>query len=129
MSNFQFSFEKLEVYHDSRFMTGYLYKITANFPDEEKFGLVSQMRRAAISICSNLAEGSSRTSKKEQAHFYQIAYGSLLELLNQSIISSDLGFIQHDDHLMIRQHIEKIANKLMHYTKAVYPVNYKRFNT
>jgi four helix bundle protein len=112
MSNFQFSFEKLEVYNDSRFMTGSLYTLTAQYPDQEKYGLVSQMRRAAISICSNIAEGSSRTSKKDQAHFYQIAYGSLLELLNQSIISNDLGFIKHDDYLMIRQQTEKIANKL-----------------
>jgi four helix bundle protein len=112
MSNFQFSFEKLEVYKDSRLMTGSLYTLTAQYPDQEKYGLVSQMRRAAISICSNIAEGSSRTSKKDQAHYYQIAYGSLLELLNQSIISNDLGFIKEEDYLMIRQQTEKIANKL-----------------
>ena len=64
-----FSFEDLTVWKDSKELTKDIYSITSSFPDNEKFGMVSQMRRSAISVCSNLAEGSSRTSSKDQAHF------------------------------------------------------------
>jgi four helix bundle protein len=70
------------------------------------------MRRASVSVSSNIAEGSSRTSIKDQAHFYQIAYSSLMELLNQVIISKDLEFINEDHETQIRIIIGKVSNKL-----------------
>ena len=72
--------------------------------------MVSQLRRAVISVSSNIAEGSSRMSPKDQAHFYQIAFSSLMEVLSQIIISFELGYI--DEQESFRQEISKIANKL-----------------
>jgi four helix bundle protein len=111
-SQYKFSFEKLDVWQDSRSLTKVIYEVTKSFPDSEKFGLVSQMRRASVSVSSNIAEGSSRTSKKDQAHFYQIAYSSLMELLNQVIISTDLEFLNEGLESQVRNHIGKVSNKL-----------------
>jgi four helix bundle protein len=109
----KFSFEKLNVWETARQLTKTIYIITnEQFPDTEKFGLVSQMRRAAVSVCSNIAEGSSRTSTKDQAHLYQIAYSSLMELLNQCIISNDLKYISETTLIEIRANVEKTGNML-----------------
>lgn len=105
-----FSFEKLEVWQDAKYLTVLVYSITKDFPSEEKYGLVSQLRRAVISVSSNIAEGSSRTSAKDQAHFYQIAFSSLMEVLSQIIISFELGYIKEQDSFRVE--ISKIANKL-----------------
>ena len=109
---FQYGFEKLEVWQEGRDLAKTIYLITARFPDNEKFGLVNQMRRSAISVCSNIAEGSSRTSSKDQAHFYQLAYSSLMELLSQSIISCDLGFFASETLQPLRTKIENISRML-----------------
>ncbi|KAF5041503.1 23S rRNA-intervening sequence protein [anaerobic digester metagenome] len=109
---FIYSFEKLEVWKESKTLSKLVYKFTVEFPDFEKFGLVTQMRRASTSVCSNLAEGSSRISAKDQAHFYQIAYGSLMELLNQIIISGELGFIEDYIVSQSRDQIEKISRMI-----------------
>jgi len=74
-------------------LSGSIYRLTAAFPDEERFGLVSQMRRAAVSIPSNLAEGAARTSKPEFRNFISIARGSLSELDTQLDLAQQLGFI------------------------------------
>ncbi len=107
-----YAFEKLQVWQDSRKLMKGIYEITAKYPNAELFGLSSQMRRAALSISSNLAEGSGRTSKKDQAHFYQISYSSGLELLNQLILSFDLAYINEVDYNTIRNQIEGITNKI-----------------
>ena len=107
-----FSFEKLDVWKLSRKLNKNIYQITKSFPDEEKFGLTSQIRRASISISSNIAEGSSRISGKEQARFSEISFGSLLEVLNQLILASDLEYITESDLVKQRPLIEEIANKL-----------------
>ncbi|MDD2549764.1 MAG: four helix bundle protein [Bacteroidales bacterium] len=109
----KFSFEKLNVWETARQLTKTIYIITKEqYPDTEKFGLVSQMRRAAVSVCSNIAEGTSRTSTKDQAHFYQISYSSLMELLNQCIISNDLNYISEETLVAIRAKVEKTGNML-----------------
>ncbi|MFW5708362.1 MAG: four helix bundle protein [Bacteroidota bacterium] len=115
----KYSFEKLAVWQDSRVMIKKLYLLTSSFPENEKFGLVNQMRRAAISIASNLAEGSSRTSTKDQAHFYQIVYSSAMELLNQLIISYDLQIIKESQYTDIRTDIESITYKINALRKAI----------
>ena len=81
-----YSFETLDVWKEARKFAVKVYKLTKQLPSEEKFGLTSQMRRSCISISTNLAEGSSRESLKEQARFTEISFGSLLELLNHSIL-------------------------------------------
>ena len=107
-----FSFEKLEVWHDCRSLVKEVYQLSDQFPKDELFGLVSQIRRAVISVPSNIAEGSSRKTDKEQARFYQIAYSSLMEVLNQLILAVDLGFITEIDLVNIRMLIEKISWKI-----------------
>jgi len=107
-----FSFEKLNVWIDAKELVKTIYQITKDFPNEEKFGLTNQLRRAAISVSSNLAEGTSRKTNKDKAHFTTIAFSSLMEVLNQVIIAKELKFIKEEDYQAIRPEIEKIANKL-----------------
>ena len=83
----------LEVWKRSLNYVTKIYKITANFPADEKFGLVSQMRRAAVSIPSNIAEGAARNSKKEFINFLHIAQGSTAEFETQILISRNLNFV------------------------------------
>ena len=107
-----YSFEKQDVWIEARLLVKWIYIHTASFPSEEKFGLIMQMRRAAVSIASNLAEGSGRQSSRDQAHFSQIAYGSTIEVLTQLILANDLGFI--DDSLLIegRNQLESLTSRI-----------------
>jgi four helix bundle protein len=117
-----FSFEKLIVWQEARLLTKNIYKITKTFPDEERFGLTNQLRRAVISVCSNLAEGSSRTHSKEQTQFYQIAFSSLMETLNQIIIAFDLEYIDLQSYETIRYDVEKcsrLINSLRNSTRKI----------
>ena len=109
---YQFSFEKLDVWIESKELTKSIYTIVSKFPESEKFGLISQLRRASISISSNIAEGSARKTYKDKAHFTTIAFGSAVEVLNQLIISYELGFITEVDYSDLRSKIESITNKL-----------------
>ena len=108
----KFSFEKLTVWQDSRKLVVSIYRLTKNFPEVEHYGITRQLRRACISVSSNIAEGTSRTSFKDQAHFSQLSYSSLMEVLNQVILSVDLGYIQEQQELILRKDIEEISNKL-----------------
>lgn len=87
------SFTDLIAWQESHKLVLEIYKICKTFPTEEKFGLVSQIQRAAVSITSNIAEGFARKSPKEKVNFYYIALGSLTEVQNQIIIAKDLGYI------------------------------------
>jgi four helix bundle protein len=107
-----YSFEKLEVWIEAKEFTKTIYKLTSDFPDSEKYSLVSQLRRAAISICSNIAEGSARNSYKDKAHFTVMAFGSAVEVLNQLIISFELNFITETQYQDSRILLESITNKL-----------------
>ena len=102
-----YSFEKLECWQHARQLAVWIYTITKTFPTEEKFEMISQMRRAAISIASNLAEGTSRKTGKDQSHFSTISYSSTIELLNDLIIASDLEFITSELYSEGRERIEK----------------------
>jgi len=113
----KYSFEKLEVWHNARELTKIVYRITKGFPDDEKFGLTNQMRRSVISVSSNIVEGSYRFTSKDKSNFMTIAYSSLMELLNQTIASLDLKYINEDHYNEIRIQIEKISNKLSALTK------------
>lgn len=106
-----YSFEKLLVWQQSRVLTKEIYLITKSFPEDERFGLTSQLRRASVSVCSNLA-GRSRNSFKDKARFTEIAYGSLMEILNQLILSLDLTFITQNEYDQSRIKVEEIGNML-----------------
>ncbi|OGZ55022.1 MAG: four helix bundle protein [Candidatus Ryanbacteria bacterium RIFCSPLOWO2_02_FULL_45_11c] len=88
------SFTDLEAWKRGHALTLEIYKITKTFPKEELFGLTSQIRRSALSITSNIAEGFSRKSSKEKIQFYFIALGSTTELQNQLLLSRDIGYIE-----------------------------------
>jgi four helix bundle protein len=113
-----YPFEKLEVWQLSKSLVVNVYKITETFPQEEKFGMVSQMRRASVSVCSNLAEGAGRNTAKDQGHFYGMAYSSLMEVLNQLLISVELGWISEADLMTIRRDIETVSLKINALRKA-----------
>lgn len=108
----RFAYQKLEVWQMPKSMVVFVYEITSKFPSEEKFGLISQINRAAISVASNIAEGSARTSYKDQAHFTQTAYGSLIEVACQFEIAKELGFIDSSKLDEILDRIVPIADKL-----------------
>ena len=88
-----FNFEKLEVWQKAIDFADFVYNTTRGFPNDERFGLTNQMRRAAVSISSNLAEGSSRSSKVDYARFVEIATGSVFEVVSQAFIARKQSFL------------------------------------
>jgi four helix bundle protein len=114
---FSYSFEKMVVWQMTRKVINQIYIKTKNFPKEELFGITSQIRRAAVSISCNLSEGSARLGEKEQKRFYEIAFGSAIEVINLLIISHDLELLAQDDYEYLRNEMEKLTfqmNKLIH---------------
>jgi len=107
-----FGFEKLEVWQKAIALANLVYKATVTFPNEERFGLISQMRRAAVSVSANLAEGSSRWSRVEQARFIEVAYGSLMELLSEAIVAEEQGFLLTADYAQLRTNASEIARMI-----------------
>lgn len=115
---YEFSFEKLEVWKCSVDLSKAIYLLTISYPENEKYGLVSQLRRASVSIASNLAEGTSRQTNKDKAHFTTMAFSSLMEVLNQLIISKELNFISEENYDKVRGEIGKISRMLNALRKA-----------
>lgn len=116
--SYKLSFEKLNVWIDSKELIILIYNITKSFPSEEKFGLTNQLRRASISVASNLTEVTSRTTNKDMTYFTTLSFSSLMEVLNQIIIPHELDFLKEKDYNEIRKEIEKISNKLNTLKKA-----------
>lgn len=104
-------YKELDAWKESMKLVKLVYEVTQNFPDEEKYGLVSQLRRASVSIPSNIAEGCSRSSNKEYKRFVEIALGSILELETQFIIAIELKLLKKDNLIF-----DKIENtiKIIH---------------
>ena len=107
-----FSFERLKVWHKSRELVKSVYDISNGFPKEEDFCLKNQIRRAAISISSNIAEGVGRMGGREQIHFIEIAFGSLMEVYCQLTIANDLGYIDNNVFEKTKEIINEIAKML-----------------
>jgi len=107
-----YSFEKLEVWQDARNLVKKVYTLTKNYPNEERFIICLQMQRAAISVVSNIAEGVTRTSAKEQVRFTEVAYSSLMEVYCHILVSLDLNYITSEKMELMKSEINKIANKL-----------------
>ena len=112
MGDYSYSFEKLDVWQESRKLVKIVYELISKFPDVERFGLCNQIRRAVISIPSNIAEGSGKKSSKEQVHFLEIAYGSLMEVYCQIILSKDLEFLSEEQFRIVKQQIDIVAKLL-----------------
>jgi len=113
--------EELEVFKKSHKLTLNIYKITENFPQTEKFGLVSQMRRASSSICANLLEGSHRLNRKEFRQFAGIAKGSAGELKYHMLLSKDLGYLRESEYSTLIAEIEQISIMLNGLVKSLTP--------
>jgi four helix bundle protein len=107
-----FAYEQLEVYKLARYYVKEVYVLSAKFPSKEDFALTSQIRRAAVSITSNIAEGTSRFSLKDKSHFIEIAYGSLMETYSQLQIATDLQYIEENELKMIVPTIIELRNRL-----------------
>ena len=106
------SYKKLNVYIEARKLVVDIYGVLRNFPIEERYALADQMRRAVISVPSNIAEGLSRTTPKEQAHFLDISYGSLMELDCQLDLCNDLGYMSLEKRQAFNVLISEIAKML-----------------
>lgn len=110
-----YSFEKLEVWQLARQFRKDIYIITKGFPADEKFGLTSQLRRAASSMGDNIAEGTGKLTSKEKARYTTIAFSSSMETLNHLIGALDLEYINEADYKSLREKLERITlllNKL-----------------
>lgn len=117
------SFTDLNAWREGHKLLLIIYKETENFPSKEIFGLTNQIRRAAVSVTSNVAEGFSRNSSKEKFQFYCMAQGSLTELQNQLLIARDVGYIKEDKFLeMARQTVT--VNKLISGLKRIKNTSY-----
>ncbi|MBR5828303.1 MAG: four helix bundle protein [Paludibacteraceae bacterium] len=100
------SFRNLNAYIKAKELVSMVYTLIKKFPKEEQYALCDQLRRAVISIPSNIAEGSGRLTTKDQSHFYSIAYGSLMEVLAQLDVACDLGYLTKEDF----QHLETLID-------------------
>jgi four helix bundle protein len=107
-----FNFEKLDVWRKAIDFADTVYSLTRCFPEDERFGLTSQMRRAAVSISSNIAEGSARHSRDDYARFLEIATGSLFEVVSQSFIARNQGFLAEADFRSIYSAAEEQSRML-----------------
>jgi four helix bundle protein len=107
-----FNYEKLETWQEAIAFADLIYAVTQRFPADERFGLTNQMRRAAVSVSSNIAEGSSRNSRTDFARFVEIATGSVFEVVSQAFIAEKQGFLPADDFKRIYIASEKLGKML-----------------
>src|SRR4030042_481689 len=113
------SVEELDVYQYSHTAALTIYRITNGFPPEERFGLITQMRRTAYSIPMNLAEGSHRLNRKEYRQFVGIAKGSAGEMKYQLLLAKDLGYIDENIYNELRSQYERISQMLTGLAKSL----------
>jgi four helix bundle protein len=114
-----FNFEKLEVWQEVVNFADFVYSITRTFPDDERFGLTNQMRRAAVSISSNLAEGSSRSSRSDFARFVEIATSSVFEVISQATIAKRQKLVSDADYARFYTACEKQSKMLSGLRKSL----------
>ncbi|HKP46212.1 MAG TPA: four helix bundle protein [Pyrinomonadaceae bacterium] len=111
--------ERLKVWQWAIELVVRIYKVTASFPKEERFGLTSQIRRAAVSVAANIAEGAGRDSPKEFTHFLSNAQGSASELETELLIASKLSYVDAEEYLTIRQDLEAIGRMIFGLSRRV----------
>jgi four helix bundle protein len=108
----RFRFEKLEVWQEARAINQVIYRLARKFPRREMFAMTSQIRRAAISISSNIAEGSGRNSDKDFAHFLEQAYGSLMETASIFFLALDENYVTETDLEPLLERLEMLAKRI-----------------
>lgn len=109
MTEPKYSYKNLEAYKESKTLVKQIYELLKKFPKEETYALCDQLRRAVISVPSNIAEGSGRTSAKYQAHFFEMAFGSLMEVDCQIDIAKDLGYVSSKELEKVTMQISQVA--------------------
>ena len=114
------TYKDLIVWQKSMVFVYEIYTVTKIFPSDEKFGLSSQLRRAAISIPSNIAEGYARKTKRDNAHFITIAFGSATEIETQLLISKQLSFIHDEVYISLSSLLTEILRMLYKYRESLY---------
>jgi len=107
-----FRVEKLDAWEEAISYCSLVYKVTQQLPDAERFGLTSQMRRSAVSVSANIAEGTSRATNKDFARFVEIAYGSLMESVSEAIVAREQRLVSEQDFDKLYQSAEKLARIL-----------------
>ena len=107
-----FGYRKLIAYQKAKEVVKHTYKLLKKFPAEERYAMSDQLRRASVSITSNIAEGINRYSVKDKSHFIEMSYGSLMEVSSQFEIAEELGYITAEERLSMDQLIEKVARLL-----------------
>lgn len=112
MNNYLFTHEKLKSWQLAKTFAKRVYEVTASYPATERYGLIDQLRRAAVSVMSNLAEGSGRTNARDQAHFSQLAYGSLMETDAQLQLSVELGYLPEVVYRELRVAIHELSSAI-----------------
>ena len=112
MIGLEYSFQKLNVWQEAKKLVVDVYHLLDEFPKFEKYALCDQIRRAVVSVPSNIAEGSGRKSLKEQIHFLEISYGSLMETFNQLLIAIDLTYITEESVEAIKPRIDSVAKMI-----------------
>ena len=118
------SFTDLVAWKEGHKLVLEIYKITKNFPKEELFGLTNQIRRAVVSVTSNIAEGFSRKSYKEKLQFYCIAQGSVTEIQSQLLIARDVNYLENEKFQKIAEqtiNVHKLINGLIKYSRNYTP--------
>ncbi|MDR3457763.1 MAG: four helix bundle protein [Verrucomicrobiae bacterium] len=118
-----FNFEKLETWQKAIAFADMVYEVTRDFPNDERFGLTNQMRRAAVSISSNIAEGTARNSKPDYARFLEIATGSLFEVVSQSFVGRRQGFISPANFQKLYNAAEEQGKMLSGLRRSVLDMN------
>ncbi len=118
-SVYEFSFERLDAWKLARQTVVAVYKLLKQFPKDETFGMINQAKRASVSIPANLAEGSSRSSLKERNHFYEISFGSLVELLTLMTLANDLQYISQAEYLDVRIRIQVLSKVITGLSKSI----------
>lgn len=108
----KYEYKNLDVYKESKNLVKMVYGLIEKFPKVETYALCDQLRRSVISVPSNIAEGSGRTSAKDQAHFFEMAFGSLMEMSCQMDIACDLGYIEQLELNQVEEQIHRIAAML-----------------
>ena len=109
----RFRFEKLEVWQETRAISRVIYRLTRKFPKHEMFAMTSQIRRAVISVSSNIAEGSGRNSDKDFAHFLEQAYGSLMETASIFYLALDEEYVSESDLDSLFDGLERLARRIV----------------
>ena len=112
MVGIEYSFQKLIVWQEAKKLVVDVYRLLDNFPKFEKYALCDQIRRAVVSVPSNIAEGSGRRSLREKIHFLEISYGSLMETFNQLLIAIDLTYITEESVEEIKPSIDAVAKMI-----------------